>query len=437
VKTAGARAAPRLSRAREAWIFAAGALAVRAAIVAWAARRFPAVEDGFYYDTLARRLAHGDGYTWLWPDGAVTYAAHYPVGYPALVAPLYAVFGASPVVAMAFNAIVGALGVFAALRLLEGTGRGAWRVAGVVLALHPALAAYTPAVMTEGVTASIVALAAFFASRARDASALEDARRGHAWRFAAGVAIGIATLVRPQSIALAPALGALAFGVASWRARALGAALVTAIALVCCAPWTARNCARMDRCALVSVNGGWNLLIGVRSTSGGWAAVDPVPDECREVWSEAMKDVCFERAARAAIARDPVAWAAKAPAKLAATLDYFGAAPWYLHASNAVAQRSRSARSRRSSCARSSCSRFFASRSSTVRAFGRDARSRRPERSPPFPCTLGPRTSRSRSRSLSSDVASRRFRRSSRLPRSSSRRPRSRTPRSSAPGATA
>jgi hypothetical protein len=316
-------------RAREAWVFAAGALVCRLALVAWAGARFKPVEDGFYYDTFARRLAHGDGYTWLWPDGAVTYAAHYPVGYPALVAPLYAIFGESPAIAMTLNAVVGALGVYATLRLLDGASRGRARVAGVVLALHPALLAYTPALMTEGVTASILAVAAFCASRAR-------ARAPLPWLVASGVAMGIATLVRPQSMALAPFVGALAIG-AGWSRRLGAAGLVTALALACCAPWTVRNCARMDRCALVSVNGGWNLLIGVRSTTGGWAPVDPPPDECREVWSEAQKDVCFERTARAAIARAPFAWLTKVPAKLATTLDYFGAAPWYLHASNAAA----------------------------------------------------------------------------------------------------
>jgi hypothetical protein len=89
----------------------------------------------------------------------------------------------------------------------------------------------------------------------------------------------------------------------------------------------------MHRCALVSVNGGWNLLIGATTDNGAWHAV-PVPPECATVWDEAAKDVCFEGAARRAIAVSPLAWAGRAPAKLAATFDYFGAGPWYLHASN-------------------------------------------------------------------------------------------------------
>ena len=74
------------SARRDPSIVAGVALVARLAVVAWAGGRFPASGDGFYYDVLARRLAHGDGYTWLWPDGAVTNVAHYPVGYPAILA---------------------------------------------------------------------------------------------------------------------------------------------------------------------------------------------------------------------------------------------------------------------------------------------------------------------------------------------------------------
>ena len=308
-------------------VAAAVSLALRVALAVWASRRFPAVEDGFYYDTLARRIAHGEGYTWLWPDGAVTYAAHYPVGYPALLGGLYAVFGASPLVAMIANAVLGAFATFAIYVLARrATTEARATTAAFVFALHPALLAYVPALMTEGVTACLLTIAAALASSAR------ESRRPWAWAVAAGLVMGMATLVRPQSLLLAPLLGALAIAGAWWR-RASFAALVLATALACCLPWTARNCARMDRCALVSMNGGWNLLIGASSENGGWAKVD-VPAECRDVWSESAKDLCFEAAGRRAIAGDPIRWLSKAPAKIAATFDYFGAAPWYLHSSN-------------------------------------------------------------------------------------------------------
>ncbi len=303
------------------------AVVARAAVVGWGWGRFPAVEDGHYYDYYAARLAHGGGYTWVWPDGTATYAAHYPVGYPALLAPLYALFGASANVAALFNAALGVVATFALLRLLErAASERAATVGACVYAVHPALLFYVPAVMTEGITASLLVVAAWLAAEARTS---KHARR---WRVACGIMMGVATLVRPQSVVLAPILGLLSTD-GAWRARLLAAAGVGALAIACCLPWTARNCVRMNRCALVSVNGGWNLLIGEGSTEGGWSKVD-VPPECATVWDEAGKDVCFGRAAERAIWGAPLHWIAEMPAKVAMTFDYLGAAPWYLNVSN-------------------------------------------------------------------------------------------------------
>ena len=144
-------------RRRDALVAFGVALLARLAVVAWAHGRFPAVEDGHYYDVLARRLAAGQGYTWQWPEGAVTYAAHYPVGYPALLAVAYAAFGASAGVAMTVNALLGAAAAYGAHRIVDGEDVPRWRplAAGLVVALHPALVPYTAAVMTEGVTAAL------------------------------------------------------------------------------------------------------------------------------------------------------------------------------------------------------------------------------------------------------------------------------------------
>lgn len=335
------------ARRRDALGVLAVALLVRLAVVAWAHGRFPAAEDGHYYDVLARRLASGAGYTWPWPDGTVTYAALYPVGYPAMLALAYAAFGASVGVAMGLNALLGAVGAWAAYRLADDSAglRGEhssprWRplTAGLVVALHPALVPYTAAVMTEGVTASLLLLATAIAATVRTS--------GRPWRWTVGLAVvlGIATLVRPQSLLLAPLLGALAVPVGGRtpkshtvgglaRERLLRALTATTIALLCVAPWTVRNCERIHRCALVSVNGGWNLLIGAQTTSGVWEPL-VVPPECATVWDEGGKDACFERAARRDITASPAAWLGRVPAKIETTLDYFGAGPWYLHAAN-------------------------------------------------------------------------------------------------------
>jgi 4-amino-4-deoxy-L-arabinose transferase-like glycosyltransferase len=318
---------------RDALVVTLVALAARLVVVAWAASAIPPTADGEYYHRLATRIASGEGYTWLWPDGVVTYAAHYPVGYPALIGAAYALLGAKPVVAMLVNALVGTAGAWAAFDLLSrATSRRLAVAGGIVVALHPALVPYTAALMTEGVTAALLVIATAFAERARGATARRPAI---AWFVATGVLMGVATLVRPQSLVLAPVLGWLATRSVRVGARVglLGAILATVLAVGVCAPWTARNCRRMERCALVSVNGGWNLAIGTQTTGGGWQEM-VVPEACKEVFAESAKDECFGAAARATILGDPLRWLARAPAKLRVTFDYFGAAPWYLHAAS-------------------------------------------------------------------------------------------------------
>jgi hypothetical protein len=344
------------TNANAAWIVTLTALAVRLGVVAWAAKSIPPAADGQYYHALASRIASGQGYTWLWPDGVVTAAAHYPVGYPAILGAAYAVFGIKPVVAMIVNALIGTAGAWATHDILarsmsDGTSsRRSRRLAfagGLAVALHPALVPYTAALMTEGVTAAFLMVAAAFAERAHLSLDRKSALRDFA---VCGVVLGVATLVRPQSIVLAPVFGWLATRSGApadvveatltsrrsdLRAGMIGALLASALALAVCAPWTARNCVRMQRCALVSVNGGWNLAIGTQTTGGGWQEMS-VPDACKEVFAEAAKDECFGREAEKTILADPLRWLRRVPAKLRVTFDYFGAAPWYLNAANAV-----------------------------------------------------------------------------------------------------
>ncbi|MGH7298522.1 MAG: glycosyltransferase family 39 protein, partial [Polyangiaceae bacterium] len=76
--------------------------------LAWAGEP---VWDGHYYDFGARRIAQGLGYSDdVMRGGVLTWHpwAHYPVGYSALLALFYRVFGASHAVAGAANALVGA-----------------------------------------------------------------------------------------------------------------------------------------------------------------------------------------------------------------------------------------------------------------------------------------------------------------------------------------
>jgi hypothetical protein len=301
------------------------AFLARAAVVLWARGRFPPAADGVYYHTIAARVAEGLGSTWLWPDGKVTFAAHYPVGYPAILSLGYRLLGASPDVGAWVNALLGTAAAIAIHRLaLACMSPRRALAAGLAVALHPGLLMYTPALMTEGVTSALLSIAAWTAS-------LRTVRG----LWALGLVMGVATLVRPQSLVLAPCLGLLSLAnTVSTRGRLRGAVIATGLAIAVCAPWTIRNCVRMHRCALVSVNGGWNLLIGAADeATGSWAPIK-VPRSCETVWDEAEKDACFEREARRLIAGSPGRWVGLVPARLAATFDYAGAPGFYLHASN-------------------------------------------------------------------------------------------------------
>ena len=314
---------------RDTALVGAAAFVVRLAVTARWGGAFPPAGDAIYYERIARRIAAGEGYTWVWGDGAVTYAAHYPVGYPALLGAVYVLLGPGPLAIGLLDAVLGSLGAGGIHRLLRRVTSARWALAGAIfVAVHPAFVPYTLAAMTEGPTTALLCVAAGIATHVDGLRA-----RRFAWAVPIGLTLGLAVLVRPQSLVLAPLVGLVAFQRDGWRRACRAGAVSFAMALVVCAPWTVRNCARLGTCALVSVNGGWNLLIGVQTTTGAWGEVD-VPVACRTVWDEAAKDACFGRAALDQIREAPGAWLARAPAKWAVTCDYLGAAPWYLHASN-------------------------------------------------------------------------------------------------------
>jgi hypothetical protein len=318
------------ARANDALVLFAVALVVRALVAVVAASRFPPADDGSFYHVVATRISTGDGYTWQWPDGAVTHAAHYPVGYPALLGFAYLLFGAAPGVAMGVNALLGALAAPAAHLLASrvATRRGAI-VAGLLVTLEPALVAYTPALMTEAVAGELLLLSAAVATWSR-------LGRFAVRLFVASVLLGGCLLLRPQLVLVAPVVGLLAAAEDS-KKRWFGAAAVTAASIALCLPWTARNCVKLDRCAFVSANGGWNLYIGSSGLGrGGFAPLDAigVPPECRTVYGEGGKDRCFGRAGLRRIAAEPGAWLSLVPAKLGMTFDYGTAAAHYLAASN-------------------------------------------------------------------------------------------------------
>jgi hypothetical protein len=330
---------------RRAWSVTADvatiALVARLAMIVYALAE--PVWDGHYYDLGARRIAAGLGYSeelrFAGPGGTEQVVwqawAHYPVGYSGFLAIFFRLFGGSIVVPPMANALTGAALAAVAHRLarhaLGATDEDVSRrrsgevralVAGLLVALHPGLVLYSGALMTEPLAALGMLAAILWAVADRNRV------RG---AIGAGVLLGVATLVRPNAILLAPFLAlrdlldrersvARRIGGATLRA-----AIVSAFALATVAPWTYRNCKQMDACAFVSTNAGWNLVIGSAPGATGKFEflVGHTPaggPECDE-GGQVAQDRCWWRYGVLTIKRDFKRWIALVPAKLHYTLD--------------------------------------------------------------------------------------------------------------------
>jgi 4-amino-4-deoxy-L-arabinose transferase-like glycosyltransferase len=294
--------------------------------IAWAKEP---VWDGHYYHLGATRIASGLGYSEdvlirgvsVWKPWT-----HYPVGYSALLGALYRVFGEQLLIAPLLNAILGAATAVLVHRIaLPYLGPGRARVAGGIAALHPGLIAYCPLVMTEIPTGFLLALLLWTLLNHRGS-----------WRGAllGGVILGVLVLMRPASLLLVPLVALI-------EARPLGRALLHAaatlsVALVLVLPWTIRNCVRMDGCALVSTNGGWNLAIGALTETGRFRTLRAV-DGCPVVTGQVQQDDCWAEVGRRTIQRAPLRWLGLAPKKLAQTFDHESFAIEYLREADPAA----------------------------------------------------------------------------------------------------
>jgi hypothetical protein len=251
----------------------AAALVVR---VAWAlyAARLPAggLHDPNFYYLYGQQLARGNGYRLL--DGSPT--AYYPPGYPFSLAPFFWFAIHTPLdhLRNVEVAVVATLNVVWSLATIvlgflvakKVTGRSlAGYVAAGVLALWPNLVFHTAVALTESLFLLLLMIVVWLV-----ASAPWGEPRWETWRLVVvGLVLGAATLVRPVTIPLFPALFVvfLVAG-AGWR-RALGAtALITIAAAAVLTPWAIRNAAVMNQPTL-STNTGDNLCMSRRVDGSG------------------------------------------------------------------------------------------------------------------------------------------------------------------------
>jgi 4-amino-4-deoxy-L-arabinose transferase-like glycosyltransferase len=221
------------------------------------------VSDQATYHAAASQLASGRGYIEL--DG--TPANLWPVGYPALLAATYWVFGAQYPIGYLLNIALLLLLVLGTQQLGSALfGREVGLLAALLVALHPTLVLHTTMLTSETpFMVGAVWLLALLVRMARGEVNL-------AWAVPlAGVSLGVLTYVRPtgQIFLLAlPVLGLL------WRRvrllpLALASAGIVMLAVLVLLPWGLRNQRSFGVFLLTSNNGGENIWMGNNPESRG------------------------------------------------------------------------------------------------------------------------------------------------------------------------
>ncbi|MEG3168365.1 hypothetical protein U1737_09190 [Sphingomonas sp. LB3N6] len=263
--------------------------------------------DSLWYLHRGRELAAGMGF-----QEAGLPTAFWPVGYPALVGIACAVFGPSTTGPILFNLLAQAATIVLILWFARALalGESSARMGALLYALYPAHIFYTADTAAEPTSTAVVMAG----------MALLTQARGRFWQsVAAGLLLGVATLMRPQILLLLPfVLVSMLIAVPgfSWReALRTGLAAIVGMAFVIL-PWTARNMTRLDAPVLVSTNGGFALQAGANSLAdGGYFQVEKSPlwAEVGIPWDQRVAqqvaiDVRLKRMARRWITEHPVRW---------------------------------------------------------------------------------------------------------------------------------
>lgn len=205
--------------------------------------------DADWYHQRAVSLSSGGGYS---VDGAPT--SLFPPAYPLVLAAVYWVGGANPVVGRALNLSLTALEILLAWRLgRQLFGDRAGRLAAIALAIWPARLAFAGELLSEPLFSTAflgVALASLAAARGRLAGPL-----------VAGVCLGVATLTRPIGLGYVALLPA-AYLVSGTRRWLLATLVSTAVMAAVVVPWSVRNTLVFGQFVPVTTSAGLALRDG-------------------------------------------------------------------------------------------------------------------------------------------------------------------------------
>jgi 4-amino-4-deoxy-L-arabinose transferase-like glycosyltransferase len=261
------------------------------------------ISDSMAYDTFARSLAAGDGYGWN-PNEP---SAYWPVGTSGVYAALYAVFGLSYVPLVVLHVLLGTASVlFTMLLTARWFGRRAAVCAGALFAVWPSQVEFTTVLASEPIFVFLVLLALWHWSRPA----------GPSWGrlVGVGVALGLASLVRPQALLIPVVFGGVElFRRSPWKTVLARTAVVSVVLLAVILPWSIRNYRVFDTFVLISTNGGTNLWMGNNpDTDGTFMALPKRTDGM----SEPERDRTLKQEAVRHIKSEPVRFASRTVSKL-------------------------------------------------------------------------------------------------------------------------
>jgi 4-amino-4-deoxy-L-arabinose transferase-like glycosyltransferase len=202
--------------------------------------------DAWSYFTGGTMLASGrDLHNFLDPS---SYKFAFPPGYSFVLSAVFVVFGSDVRVAQVFNVVVGAITavlvyVLAARLRDERTGLAA----GLLMALFPSQIYFTSIVMTETLFTFLAVVLLLLLAAWLRSSALT------AWQvLALGVLLGFMSLVRAETMLLAPSIVVL-WWLCGQRWEQIGRSLLILVVgmTLMIAPWAVRNYIRTDQLSLI------------------------------------------------------------------------------------------------------------------------------------------------------------------------------------------
>lgn len=231
----------------------------------------PLTHDEREYLALAGALAAGRGFTDP-PDHASGTAQQFgraPV-YPMFLAAIGATApepDGSPVRVKVAQAVVGGLAVLLLGAIaLRSAGPRAGISAAAIAAVYPPLVWFPAYVLSETLYSTVALAAAFLLQLAADRAEHErSSRAGGPLSLAAGLATGVATLIRPAMLFFVP----LALLWLVRRRRAVLAVALLAGAMTVVAPWAVRNYRVYGRFVLVASEGGVTFWTGNHALARG------------------------------------------------------------------------------------------------------------------------------------------------------------------------